>query len=484
MLKLDDPSLMKTQSFINNEWLSSKQTFSVFNPADNSVVAEVNNDSSAEVEQAVRAAKQAQKAWAKKTAIERSDLLMAWYQQVIEHKDDLAKIMTLEQGKTIKEATGEIIYGAKFIQWYAEEAKRVAGETLPTPSNDRRIAVIKQPIGVVGMITPWNFPSSMITRKAAPAMAAGCTLVSRPASETPLSALALAELALRAGIPKGVFNVVVGKDSKAMGEVLTRHPDVAKFSFTGSTEVGKKLLEQCASTVKKVSLELGGNAPFIVFDDADLDDAVAGALASKYRNSGQTCVCANRLLVHSSIYDAFAEKLAKKVKQLKVGNGWDDDTAIGPMINHQAMLGVHQLVTDAISQGAELLTEAQTPNEHSNFYQPALLKNVTTDMSLAKEEIFGPVAPMIKFESEQQAIDIANDTRYGLAAYFYSRDIGRCYRVAEALEFGMVGINEGVISNPMAPFGGVKESGIGREGAHDGIEEYLETKYLCLGGIE
>lgn len=484
MLKLDDPSLMKTQSFINNKWLTSKQTFSVFNPADNSVVAEVNNDTSADVEQAILAAKHAQKTWAKKTAVERSDLLMAWYQQVMNHKSDLAKIMTLEQGKTIKEATGEIIYGAKFIQWYAEEAKRVAGETLPTPSNDRRIAVIKQPIGVVGMITPWNFPSSMITRKAAPAMAAGCTLVSRPASETPLSALALAELALRAGIPAGVFNVVVGKDSKAMGDVLTRHPDVAKFSFTGSTAVGKKLLEQCASTVKKVSLELGGNAPFIVFDDADLDDAVEGALASKYRNSGQTCVCANRLLVHASIYDAFADKLAKKVQQLKVGNGWDDDTAIGPMINHQAMLGVHQLVTDAIAKGAELLTEPQSPNKDSNFYQPALLKNVTADMSVAQEEIFGPVAPMIKFETEQQAIEMANDTRYGLAAYFYSRDIGRCYRVAEALEFGMVGINEGVISNPMAPFGGVKESGIGREGAHDGIEEYLETKYLCLGGIE
>ena len=482
MLKLDDPSLMKTQSFINNKWLTSKQTFSVFNPADNSVVAEVNNDTSADVEQAILAAKHAQKTWAKKTAVERSDLLMAWYQQVMNHKSDLAKIMTLEQGKTIKEATGEIIYGAKFIQWYAEEAKRVAGETLPTPSNDRRIAVIKQPIGVVGMITPWNFPSSMITRKAAPAMAAGCTLVARPASETPLSALALAELALRAGIPAGVFNVVVGKESKAMGDVLTRHPDVAKFSFTGSTAVGKKLLEQCASTVKKVSLELGGNAPFIVFEDADLDDAVEGALASKYRNTGQTCVCANRLLVHASIYDAFADKLAKKVQQLKVGNGWDDDTAIGPMINHQAMLGVHQLVTDAISQGAELLTEPQSPNKDSNFYQPALLKNVTADMSVAQEEIFGPVAPMIKFETEQQAIEMANDTRYGLAAYFYSRDIGRCYRVAEALEFGMVGINEGVISNPMAPFGGVKASGLGREGSRHGLDEYTEIKYLCMGG--
>ncbi len=483
-MNLNDAQLLKTQSYVDGNWTPCDKSYGVFNPADDSEVARVNDDSKQLVEHAVAAAKAAQVDWARKTASEKSDLLMAWYNLMMQHQNDLATIMTYEQGKTLTEAKGEIVYGAKFIQWYAEEAKRIRGETLPTPSNDRRIAVIKQPIGVVGMITPWNFPSSMITRKAAPALAAGCTVVARPASETPLSALALAELAHRAGIPKGVLNIVVGTDSRGMGEVLTQHPDIRKFSFTGSTAVGKKLLEQCASTVKKVSLELGGNAPFIVFDDANLDDAIDGAIASKYRNSGQTCVCANRILVQSSIYDEFSERLTRKVSELKVGSGLDVDTQIGPMINRHALNDVHKLVQDSVQQGAEILTGGKEFQADSNFYQPTLIKHVTPEMPLAQNEIFGPVAPLIKFDDEQDAIAIANDTPYGLAAYFYSRDIGRCYRVMEQLEYGMVGINAGVISNPMAPFGGVKESGIGREGSHQGIDEYLEIKYACFGNIE
>jgi len=483
-ISLNDPSLLKTQSYINGQWLLAAKTFSVYNPAENSIIAEVSDDGVEQVELAVAAAKTAQQQWASKTANERSQLLMRWYQEIMSNQDDLAMIMTREQGKPLAEAKAEIAYGATFVQWFAEEAKRVNGETLPNPSPDRRISVIKQPIGVVSTITPWNFPSSMITRKAAPALAAGCTMIARPASETPLSALVLAELAERAGIPKGVLNIVVGTDSRGMGKVLTTHPDIAKFSFTGSTEVGKKLLEQCASTVKKVSMELGGNAPFIVFDDADIDAAITGALASKYRNTGQTCVCANRLLVQANLYDTFVERLAERVATLKSGEGTQPNVDIGPMINRQAVMDVHSLVEQAQQQGATLVTGGKLPEGQSNFYPPTLVSNVSSDMAIAQTEIFGPVAPVIRFETEQEAIDIANNTRYGLAAYFYSRDVGRCYRVMEALEYGMVGINAGVISNPLAPFGGVKESGIGREGSHYGIDEYLEIKYACFGDID
>ncbi|WP_144392777.1 NAD-dependent succinate-semialdehyde dehydrogenase [Pleionea sediminis] len=483
-MKLKNTQLLKTQSFINGAWLESTKTYAVFNPADNSEICKVNDDGAAQVELAVTAARAAQTKWSRITALEKHDILIDWYQLIMKHQDDLATIMTYEQGKPLAESKAEIAYGAKFIQWYAEEAKRVNGEILPAPSNDRRISVIKQPIGVVGMITPWNFPSSMLTRKAGPALAAGCTVVARPASETPLSALALAELAQQAGIPDGVLNIVVGKNSSEMGRVLTQHPDIAKFSFTGSTNVGKKLLEQCASTVKKVSLELGGNAPFIVFDDAKLDKAVEGALASKFRNTGQTCVCANRILVQSTIYDKFCEQLTEKVKLLKMGNGMEPDIEIGPMINRKALSDVNNLVKEATQAGAEILIGGSPLDRESNFFQPTLIKNVSQSMSIAQNEIFGPVAPIISFDTEDEAIALANDTRYGLAAYFYARDIGRCYRVMEQLEYGMVGINAGVISNPMAPFGGVKESGIGREGSHYGIEEYLEVKYACFGDIE
>ncbi|MGY5453483.1 NAD-dependent succinate-semialdehyde dehydrogenase [Agarivorans sp. MS3-6] len=480
---ISDKQLLKTRSYINGQWLSSSSRFTVLNPANGELVAQVEDAGTDGVEAAIDAASKAFKSWSAKSANERGGLLRRWYQLMLEHQDDLAAILTLEQGKPLAEAKGEIAYGAAFLDWFAEEGKRCYGDVIPGPAADKRIMVIKQAVGVVAAVTPWNFPNAMIARKAAAALAAGCTFVVRPAQLTPLSALAMAELAERAGIPAGVFNVVVGENARAMGKVLTDSPKVAKFTFTGSTAVGKQLIAQCASTVKKVSMELGGNAPFIVFDDADLDAAVQGALASKYRNAGQTCVCANRFLVQKNVYQAFSEKLATALSKLKVGNGIEDGVVIGPMISEQAKQAVDALVTSSVNAGAKVLCGGENHPAGNHFYTPTILTHVTNDMPIAANEIFGPVAPLIMFETEQQAIDIANDTEYGLAAYFYTRDIGRVWRIGEALEYGMVGVNEGIISNAAAPFGGVKQSGNGREGSHYGLDDYMEIKYLCLGGL-
>ncbi|WP_163134375.1 NAD-dependent succinate-semialdehyde dehydrogenase [Agarivorans sp. Alg241-V36] len=476
-------SLVKTQSYINGGWRSSNQRFPIFNPANQQCLLEVEDCGSLGVEQAIQAAKAAHKAWAAKSANERGSLMRTWYQLVMQHQDDLASILTQEQGKPFAEAKGEIGYGAAFLDWFAEEGKRCYGDVIPAPAGDKRIIVVKQPVGVVAAVTPWNFPNAMIARKAAAALAAGCCFVVRPAQLTPVSALALAQLADEAGIPPGVFNVVVGEDAKGMGKVLTQSADVAKFTFTGSTAVGKQLIAQCASTVKKVSMELGGNAPFIVFDDADIDAAVQGAIASKYRNAGQTCVCANRFLVQKGVYQQFSEKLADALRKLKVGDGMQANIDIGPMISEQAKDAVHQLVTQSLDAGAKVLCGGQAHEAGNQFYQPTIMTDVSNDMPIAKNEIFGPVAPLIMFEDEQQAIELANDTEYGLAAYFYTRDIGRVWRVGEALEYGMVGINEGIISNAAAPFGGIKQSGNGREGSHYGLDDYTEIKYLCMGGV-
>jgi succinate-semialdehyde dehydrogenase/glutarate-semialdehyde dehydrogenase len=483
MKQLSDNQLFKTSSFIDGKWHKGTSTFEVLNPANNQLVANVFNAGTTETALAVSAAKNAFTLWSKKSANDRAILLRRWFDLIIEHKNDLAKILTLEQGKPTAEAIGEITYGAAFIEWFAEEGKRVYGDTIAAPSNDKRILVIKQPVGVVAAITPWNFPNAMIARKSAAALAAGCTFVVKPAALTPLSALALAELATRAGIPHGVFNVVVGEDSVGMGKVLTQHPDIAKFTFTGSTFVGKKLLTQCATTVKKVSMELGGNAPFIVFEDADIDAAVEGAIVSKYRNAGQTCVCTNRILVQQSIAEQFTQKFAKAVKKLTVGDGFIEGINVGPMISTAAVDDVKQLVRLSVDLGAKILVGGGIDDQGDKFYQPTILTNVTNDMPIANNEIFGPVAPIITFDSEEEAITLANDTEYGLAAYFYARDIGRVWRVAEGLDFGMIGINEGIISNAAAPFGGVKQSGNGREGSKYGLDDYLEIKYLCMGGI-
>ena len=476
--------LIFTGQHINGQWVTSEMTFPVLNPVDGSVIAEVADGGADIANQAVAAAKKAFPLWSGMSANERSKLLKKWFDLLIEHKDDLAMILTLEQGKPLPEATGEILYGAAYLEWFAEEAKRVYGDTIPAPSNDKRIVITKQPVGVVAAITPWNFPNAMIARKAAAALAAGCTFVVRPASETPLSALAMAELAVQAGIPAGVFNVITGKDSQAMGKVLTTHNDIAKFTFTGSTAVGKKLIAQCASTVKRVSMELGGNAPFIVFDDADIDAAVAGAIASKYRNAGQTCVCTNRIFVQRSVLKEFSDKLTVAVRELKVGDGTVSGTEIGPLINESAVNDVNALVQTSIEQGATLELGGKGLPNGRNFYEPTILSGVTNDMAVAKNEIFGPVSAIIAFDSEQEVIGYANDTEYGLAAYFYSRDIGRIWRIAEALEYGMVGINEAILSNATAPFGGVKQSGNGREGSKYGLDDYLTIKYLCMGGID
>ena len=483
MKQLSDNQLFKTSSFIDGKWHKGTSTFEVLNPANNQLVANVFNAGTTETALAVSAAKNAFTLWSKKSANDRAILLRRWFDLIIEHKNDLAKILTLEQGKPTAEAIGEITYGAAFIEWFAEEGKRVYGDTIAASSNDKRILVIKQPVGVVAAITPWNFPNAMIARKAAAALAAGCTFVVKPAALTPLSALALAELATRAGIPHGVFNVVVGEDSMGMGKVLTQHPDIAKFTFTGSTFVGKKLLTQCATTVKKVSMELGGNAPFIVFEDADIDAAVEGAIVSKYRNAGQTCVCTNRILVQQSIAEQFTQKFATAVKKLTVGDGFIEGINVGPMISTAAVDDVKQLVRLSVDLGAKILVGGGIDDQGDKFYQPTILTNVTNDMPIANNEIFGPVAPIITFDSEEEAITLANDTEYGLAAYFYARDIGRVWRVAEGLDFGMIGINEGIISNAAAPFGGVKQSGNGREGSKYGLDDYLEIKYLCMGGI-
>lgn len=458
-------------------------TFAVLNPADGSHLADVPDMGPEQAHQAIRAAQRALPAWSARTAKDRAGLLRAWNDLILANRDALARLITLEQGKPLSEASGEIVYGASFVEWFAEEGKRLYGDVIPAQAADKRILVIKQPIGVVGAITPWNFPNAMITRKVAPALAAGCTIVLKPAEDTPLSALALYELAQRAGIPDGVINIVTAKRAAAVAEVLTSHPQVRKISFTGSTRVGKLLMRQSADTVKKLSLELGGNAPFIVFDDADLDAAVAGAIRSKFRNAGQTCVCANRFLVHTPVLAAFTEKFVAATRALVVGEGLHEATTIGPLINAAALDKVQRLVTEAVDKGARVVIGAAPHARGGNYYQPSVLNGVTPDMAIAREEIFGPVAPIISFDTEAEAIEIANDTQYGLAAYFYARDIGRIFRVMEQLQFGMVAVNDGAISSEAAPFGGVKESGIGREGSKYGLEEYVELKFVSLCGL-
>lgn len=486
MQNLKDERLFRQLCYINGAWVAAGHgvTEPVTNPANGEVIGTVPNCGAVETRQALEAAQAALPAWRGLTAKTRATKLRAWYDLIMANQDDLALIMTTEQGKPLAEARGEIAYAASFIEWFAEESKRVYGDVIPQHQADKRIIVIKQPIGVCVAITPWNFPAAMITRKAGAALAAGCTMVIKPALETPYSALALCELAERAGIPPGVLSVVTG-DAKAIGGEMTSSPIVRKLSFTGSTAVGKLLMQQCASTVKKVSLELGGNAPFIVFDDADVDAAVEGAMASKYRNSGQTCVCANRFLVQEGIYDEFARKLADAVaKQLKVGNGLEDGVVQGPLINEAAVRKVESHIADAVNKGAKVAAGGARHALGGTFFQPTVLTDVSPGMMVASEETFGPLAPIFRFSSEQDAINMANDTEYGLASYFYSRDLARVWRVAEALEYGMVGINAGIISNEIAPFGGVKSSGIGREGSKYGIDEYLEIKYLCVGGID
>ncbi len=482
-LNLQDNALLKEASFINGEWVKGNDTFEVRNPATNDVIAQIYNASLSQAEDSLDVAKEALRDWSAMSANERAYILRRWFSLMLEHQDDLARLLTLEQGKPLSEAKGEIAYGASYLEWFAEEGKRVYGDTIPAPSSDKRIIVIKQPVGVVTSITPWNFPNAMIARKAAAALAAGCTFVSRPSELTPLSALAMAELAGRAGIPAGVFNVVTRKNPQEIGELFTQHPKVAKFTFTGSTAVGKKLIAQCASGVKKVSMELGGNAPFIVFEDADIDAAVKGAVISKYRNAGQTCVCTNRIFVQRSVLDAFNTKYQNAVKQLTVGNGLDENVVIGPMISQSAAQKVAELIQRSVAEGAVIELGGNTSGENGNFFEPTILSNVTNNMAVAKNEIFGPLSAIIAFDTEEEAIYMANDTEYGLAAYFYSRDIGRVWRVSEKLAFGMVGINEGIISNAAAPFGGIKASGYGREGSKYGLDDYLETKYLCMGGI-
>lgn len=483
MQNIQSADLLRTDSYIDGIWQSSQNKVPVTNPFDNSLLCEVSNGSAEDASNAVEAAKRALSGWSELSASIRAGMLRKWFELTMQYQEELGYLLTLEQGKPLAEAKGEIAYGAGFIEWFAEEAKRVYGDTIPSPSSDKRLVVIKQPIGVVTAITPWNFPSAMITRKAAAALAAGCTFVVKPAIETPLSALAMAELAQRAGIPAGVFNVVIGDDAESIGRVLTQHPEVAKFTFTGSTAVGKQLMAQCASGVKRVSMELGGNAPFIVFDDADIDAAVQGALNSKYRNAGQTCVCANRIFIQSGIKKDFVQKFAEAVKQLKSGNGLAQGTNIGPLISDKAINKVDRLVQEAVVQGAKIQLGGKLVAE-SNFYPVTILTEVTSDMSVATNEIFGPVSPIITFDTEAQVVAMANDTEYGLAAYFYSRDIGRVWRVAEQLQYGMVGINEGIVSNVAAPFGGMKQSGNGREGSKYGLDDYLEIKYLCFGGID
>ena len=479
-LSLKDPSLLKDKCYVAGEWIGGASSFPVTNPVDDSVIGHVPKLGAAETRRAIEAAEKAQKGWAKTTAKARATILRKWFDLMIANQEDLAQIMTAEQGKPLAESRGEVVYGASFIEFFAEEGKRIYGETIPSPWPTSRMIVIKQPLGVVAAITPWNFPNAMITRKAGPALAAGCAFVCKPAEETPLSALAIAELAERAGLPPGVFSVLTG-DAPEIGREMTSNPIVRGLTFTGSTEVGKLLFAQCAPTIKKLGLELGGNAPFIVFDDADLDAAVQGAMASKYRNAGQTCVCANRLLVQDSVYDAFAAKLAEAVKQLQVGAGTEAGVTTGPLINPAAIAKVKEHIADAKAKGAKVVVGGESLG--GNFFQPTLLTDVTASMAVAREETFGPVAPLFRFKTEEEAIAMANATEFGLACYFYSRDIGRVWRVAEGLEYGMVGINEGIISTAEAPFGGVKESGLGREGSHHGVEEYVEMKYMLMGGL-
>ena len=482
-LKLKDPSLLEHRAFVNGAWIERDRTFDVFNPASGAKIASVADLSVDDIRAAIDAAHAAKPAWAALTGKERASFLRKWYELMVENADDLATILTAEMGKPWPEARGEILYGASFIEWFGEEAKRVYGDTIPGHQPDKRIIVMKQPVGVVGAITPWNFPNAMIARKVAPALAAGCTFVARPAELTSLSALAMAVLAERAGIPAGVFNVIPCADAAAAGEELCANEKVAKITFTGSTRVGRILMRQCADTIKKMSLELGGNAPFIVFDDADLDAAVEGAMIAKYRNNGQTCVCANRIYVQSGVYDAFAEKLKEKVLSLKVGDGFEDGVSVGPLISTQALAKVKDHIADAVANGAKVIAGGNRSNLGATFFEPTIMTGVTQAMKVAHEETFGPVAPLIRFEREDEVVAMANDSEFGLAGYFYARDLARVFRVAEALETGMVGANTGLISTEVAPFGGVKQSGLGREGSKYGIDDYLEIKYLCLGGV-
>jgi succinate-semialdehyde dehydrogenase/glutarate-semialdehyde dehydrogenase len=484
-MKLKDPTLLKTQAYVDGAWIDADngKLLAVTNPATGETVAEVARCGAGETRRAIEAAEKAQVAWRERTAKERADLLRRWFDLMMANQEDLAQILTAEQGKPLFEARGEIAYGATFIEWFAEEAKRIYGDVIPPPANDRRIVCIKQPIGVVACITPWNFPNAMLTRKVGAALAAGCTTVCKPASSTPLSALVMVELAARAGIPAGVINVLAG-DTGAIGKEITSNPIVRKLTFTGSTEVGKKLVAQCAETMKRTSMELGGNAPFIVFDDAHLDHAVAATLATKYRNAGQTCVCANRILVQDSVMEQYSAKLAEAVRSFKLGNGADDGVTMGPLIDDAAADSVCSMIDDAVAKGAEVVLGGGRSQLGSRFVEPTILSGVTSDMRVFREEIFGPVSPLVSFSSEEEAIAVANDTELGLSAYFCARDIGRIWRVAEGLEHGIIGINEGVISNPMAPFGGMKESGNGREGSKYGLDDYVEVKYLCIGGID
>ena len=472
------------KAYVDGAWLDGRARFEVTNPATGKVLAHVPDLGAEETKQAIEAAHRAFPAWAGKTAKERSQILRRWFEAIMANADSLARLMTQEQGKPLAESRGEVVYGASFIEWFAEEAKRAYGEVIPTTMGNKRFLTIRQPVGVVAAITPWNFPIAMITRKAGPALAAGCTMVIKPPAETPLCALELARLAEEAGVPPGVLNIVTTTDSKTVGKVLCESPLVKALSFTGSTEVGKILYRQCADTVKKLGLELGGNAPLLVFDDADLDQAIEGALASKYRNAGQTCVCANRILVQSGIYDAFAHRLAERVARMKVGNGLEDGVAIGPLITSDAVEKVERLVEDALKGGAKAIIGGKRAAMGGLFYEPTVLTDATDRMDLFREEIFGPVAPLFRFETEEEAVRLANNTQYGLAAYLFTRDVNRVFRVSEALEYGMVGVNDGILSAEVVPFGGVKESGLGREGGREGMEEFLETKYICLGGLD
>ena len=485
MLSLKDPGLLKSQCFINGQWVDADngETIAVTNPATGEVIGSIPKMGVAETRRAVEAANVAFKTWRKKTAKERSVILRKWFDLMMAAQDDLAAILTAEQGKPLAEAKGEIAYGASYIEWYAEEGKRIYGDVIPQPANDKRVVVIKEPIGVCAAVTPWNFPNAMITRKAAPALAAGCTMVIKPATQTPLSALAILVLAERAGIPAGVLNVVTGS-AAAIGGELSTNDIVRKLSFTGSTEVGRVLMQQTAGTIKKVSMELGGNAPFIVFDDADLDAAVEGALISKYRNAGQTCVCANRLYVQAGVYDAFNEKFAAAVAKLNVGNGAEPGITQGPLIDDKAVAKIEEHIADAVAKGGKVIAGGKRHALGGSFFEPTIVTGVTKEMKVAREETFGPLAPIFKFETEEEVLAYSNDTEFGLASYFYARDIGRIWRISEGLEYGMVGINTGIISNEAAPFGGVKQSGLGREGSKYGIEDYVEIKYLCMGGVD
>jgi succinate-semialdehyde dehydrogenase/glutarate-semialdehyde dehydrogenase len=483
-MQLKDPTLRREQCYVNGRWCEAAngETIDVVNPATGAKLGSIPNAGQAETARAIAAAEAAWPAWRARTAKDRATLLKRWHDLMMAHQDDLAVLMTAEQGKPLAEAKGEIAYAASFIEWFAEEGKRIYGDVIPGHQTDKRIMVLRQPVGVVAAITPWNFPAAMITRKAGPALASGCTIIVKPATQTPFSALAMAELADRAGIPPGVFNVVTGSAS-AIGGEMTANPGVRKLTFTGSTEVGRKLMEQCAPQIKKISLELGGNAPFIVFDDADLDAAVDGAIASKYRNTGQTCVCANRLLVQAGVYEPFAAKLAEAVARLRIGDGLAGATDQGPLIDANAVAKVEEHIADARAKGARVLSGGKRHALGGTFFEPTILTGVTADMAVAREETFGPVAPLFQFETDEQAIRMANDTDFGLASYFYTRDLARAWRVSEALEYGIVGLNTGIISTEVAPFGGIKQSGLGREGSKYGIEDYTEVKYVCIGGI-